>query len=172
MKRTLLLLAVLTAGLRPGRADAAAPITLAPMFRDHAVLQRGVPLPIWGTAEPGATVAVRLVRAGEADAEPGGKTEAAAGDGVYAMNCKNTPPDPPILADRRRHFAWFRVRLVRTDESDRDLCPRLRGAPDRERHVALEDGVVAEHRSEGDRRGRAGGRGRKRGNDERRCAAQ
>ena len=98
MKRTLLLLAVLTAGLRPGRADAAAPITLAPMFRDHAVLQRGVPLPIWGTAEPGATVAVRLVRAGEADAEPGGKTEAAAGDRGYGMNVKVSPPDPPILA--------------------------------------------------------------------------
>ena len=98
MKRTLLLLAVLTAGLRPGRADAAAPITLAPMFRDHAVLQRGVPLPIWGIAEPGATVAVRLVRAGEADAEPGGKTEAAAGDRGYGMNVKVSPPDPPILA--------------------------------------------------------------------------
>lgn len=58
MKRTLLLLAALTAGLRPGRADAAAPITLAPMFRDHAVLQRDVPLPIWGTAEPGSVVHV------------------------------------------------------------------------------------------------------------------
>ena len=60
MKNTLLLLAVLTAGLRPGRADAAAPITLAPMFRDHAVLQRDVPLPIWGTAEPGSVVEIRI----------------------------------------------------------------------------------------------------------------
>ena len=68
------------------------------MFRDHAVLQRGIPVPIWGTAEPGATVAVRLVRPDEADAELGPKTASAAGDGVYAMNCKNTPPDPPILA--------------------------------------------------------------------------
>ena len=77
-----------------------------------------------------------------------------------------------ILADRRRHFAWFRVRLVRTDESDRDLCPRLRRSPDRDGDVPLQNGVVAEHRREGDRRGRACGRGRKRGNDERRCAAQ
>lgn len=60
MKRTLLLLAALTAGLRPGRADAAAPITLAPMFRDHAVLQRDVPVPVWGTAEPGHVVEIRI----------------------------------------------------------------------------------------------------------------
>ena len=45
MKNTLLLLAVL-----PAAAMAATPITLAPMFRDHAVLQRDVPLPIRGTA--------------------------------------------------------------------------------------------------------------------------
>lgn len=60
MKRTLLLLAALTAGLRPGQADAAAPITLAPMFRDHAVLQRDVPVPVWGTAEPGRVVEIRI----------------------------------------------------------------------------------------------------------------
>ncbi|MBQ3811821.1 MAG: hypothetical protein II839_13505 [Kiritimatiellae bacterium] len=60
MKRITLLLALLTAGLCPGRTDAAAPVTLAPMFRDHAVLQRDVPLPIWGTAEPGMALVVRL----------------------------------------------------------------------------------------------------------------
>ncbi|MBQ9727604.1 MAG: hypothetical protein IJV65_08895, partial [Kiritimatiellae bacterium] len=57
MKRTLLLLLAVL----PAAAMAAAPITLAPMFRDHAVLQRDVPLPIWGTAEPGMALAVRLV---------------------------------------------------------------------------------------------------------------
>ena len=30
------------------------------MFRDHAVLQRDVPLPIWGTAEPGRVVEIRI----------------------------------------------------------------------------------------------------------------
>ena len=42
--------------LAASSAAAAAPVTLAPMFRDHAVLQRDVPLPIWGTAEPGAEI--------------------------------------------------------------------------------------------------------------------
>ena len=41
-------------------ASADAPVTLAPMFRDHAVLQRGVPVPIWGTAEPGRVVEIRI----------------------------------------------------------------------------------------------------------------
>ena len=91
MKRTLLLLAVLTAGLRPDRADAAAPIALAPMFRDHAVLQRDVPLPIWGTAEPGAKVAVRLVRADESDAEPCEMTATAGEDGRWRVEL---PPHP------------------------------------------------------------------------------
>ena len=90
--------ALVIAALAASAASADAPVTLAPMFRNHAVLQRGIPVPIWGTAEPGATVAVRLVRAGEADAESSGKTEAAAGDRGYGMNVKVSPPDPPILA--------------------------------------------------------------------------
>lgn len=50
--------ALVIAALAASAASAAAPITLAPMFRDHAVLQRDVPLPIWGTAEPGSVVHV------------------------------------------------------------------------------------------------------------------
>ncbi|NND98354.1 MAG: sialate O-acetylesterase [Pirellulaceae bacterium] len=34
--------------------------TLAKIFTDHAVLQRDRPIPIWGTAKPGAEVMVRL----------------------------------------------------------------------------------------------------------------
>ena len=74
------------------------------MFRDHAVLQRYVPVPIWGTAEPGATVAIRLVRADEAAAKPCEKTEPGVGD--YEMNCKVSPPDPPILADAGADGRW------------------------------------------------------------------
>ena len=50
--------ALVIAALAASAASAAAPITLAPMFRDHAVLQRDVQLPIWGTAEPGSEVRV------------------------------------------------------------------------------------------------------------------
>jgi sialate O-acetylesterase len=50
--RLLPLAAVLAAALAaPGRAAGADPaLTLAPVFGDHAVLQRGKPVPVWGTA--------------------------------------------------------------------------------------------------------------------------
>ena len=83
--------ALVIAALAASAASAAAPITLAPMFRDHAVLQRDVPLPIWGTAEPGAKVAVRLVRADESDAEPCEMTATVGEDGRWRVEL---PPHP------------------------------------------------------------------------------
>ena len=41
-------------------APAAADVELAQLFRDGAVLQRDVPVPVWGTAEPGEQVAVAI----------------------------------------------------------------------------------------------------------------
>ncbi|MBQ6925154.1 MAG: hypothetical protein IJQ73_10980 [Kiritimatiellae bacterium] len=35
--------------------EAEIPFAVAPMFGHNAVLQRDVPLPIWGTAAPGAS---------------------------------------------------------------------------------------------------------------------
>ncbi|MET0262911.1 MAG: hypothetical protein ABW223_08430 [Rariglobus sp.] len=35
-----------------------ADVTLAPLFTDHAVLQRDKPVPIWGTASPGEKISV------------------------------------------------------------------------------------------------------------------
>ncbi|GAB5558430.1 MAG: hypothetical protein SynsKO_00770 [Synoicihabitans sp.] len=37
-----------------------AEVTLAPIFTDHAVLQRGQPIPIWGEADPGEKVTVKF----------------------------------------------------------------------------------------------------------------
>lgn len=51
-------LAVLAVGLVPAGADAG--LTLAPLFTDHAVLQRDMPIPVWGTADPGAKVTVTI----------------------------------------------------------------------------------------------------------------
>jgi len=39
-------------------ATAHAEVELAPIFRDHAVLQRDKPLPVWGTAAPGEDITV------------------------------------------------------------------------------------------------------------------
>ena len=51
------LLAILLA-LLPLAAGAA--VRLASPFTDHMVLQRELPVPIWGTAEPGDTVTVEF----------------------------------------------------------------------------------------------------------------
>lgn len=52
--------------------DAAQEITLGAPFGDHAVLQQKIPLPVWGTALPGATVTLAFdtqVKTTVADAE-------------------------------------------------------------------------------------------------------
>lgn len=49
--RLVFLLALVTAA-------SAADLRLAKVFQDHAVLQTGMPAPIWGWAEPGATISV------------------------------------------------------------------------------------------------------------------
>lgn len=56
-------------------AEAApATLALASMFSDHMVLQRDMEIPVWGTAEPGAEVAVRLGgETGEATADADGR---------------------------------------------------------------------------------------------------
>ena len=47
--------------------EAEAPLSVAPMFGHNAVLQRDVPLPIWGTAAPGAKVSVCVSRGADLD---------------------------------------------------------------------------------------------------------
>ena len=49
-----------TAAPAMASAPVAGPGLLDPVFQDHAVLQRGRPVPIWGRAAPGETVTVRL----------------------------------------------------------------------------------------------------------------
>ena len=54
-------------------AAAFAAVHLPPIFSDHMVLQRGAPLQIWGTAEPGEAVTVSLASASAtARADAGG----------------------------------------------------------------------------------------------------
>lgn len=45
------------AGAAPGSLAA---VTLDPPFTDHAVLQQGMPVPVWGRAEPGESVVVKF----------------------------------------------------------------------------------------------------------------
>ena len=54
-----------------------AAVTLNPLFQDHAVLQQGVPVPVWGLADPGEKVTVDF--AGQSVAT------VAAGDGKWLV---------------------------------------------------------------------------------------
>jgi len=51
------LAAILLSGLMAS-ATTHAGLTVAGVFSDHAVLQRGMPVPVWGTADPGVEVSV------------------------------------------------------------------------------------------------------------------
>ena len=65
MKKTLCVLCALVLAASPlalAGEEAEIPFAVAPMFGHNAVLQRDVPLPIWGTAAPGAKVSVCVSR--------------------------------------------------------------------------------------------------------------
>lgn len=53
-----IVVAILATGLLPGIVIAE--LTVASPFTDHAVLQRDVPVPVWGKADPGAQVTVEF----------------------------------------------------------------------------------------------------------------
>ena len=59
-RRSLVILVLAAAALLPERnyAADAAPLRLPSIFGDHMVLQRDMPVPVWGWAEPGETVEV------------------------------------------------------------------------------------------------------------------
>ena len=83
---------VLAAGSASAQAPATGPL-MAEVFQDHAVLQRGGPVPVWGVARPGAGVFVTL---GEQSVQA-----TAGADGRWRANM--TPPaagGPYVLTAR------------------------------------------------------------------------
>ncbi len=69
------------------------PLSFHPLFRDHAVVQREAPLPVWGEGEPGTTVRVEL-----AGGEAVGSVEA---DGRWLVRLPALPAGGPygLLAE-------------------------------------------------------------------------
>ena len=60
--------------LAAATASAHANVTLAPLFADHAVLQSGKPVPVWGHADPGEKVVVKYLESTAASvADPAGR---------------------------------------------------------------------------------------------------
>src|SRR6202008_509391 len=94
------LAAILAAGLFPSAggtlaqpAAPAAPALLAPVFGDHAVLQRGSPIPIWGRAQPVEMVTVAFAGTeAQAKADPSGqwrlRLNAQAAGGPYDLTAR------------------------------------------------------------------------------------
>lgn len=64
----------------PFQAVDAQELSLPAIFRDHMVLQRDVPVPVWGTAKPGSAITVKF-----ADQE---KTAQAGVDGTWQVELK------------------------------------------------------------------------------------
>jgi len=81
MNRAFLLAILLATG------SASAEVKLAAIFSDHAVLQRGVALPVWGTATPGDAIEVRFE----------GQTAQATADasGQWRVELKSLPAGGP-----------------------------------------------------------------------------
>ncbi|RBP40480.1 BNR repeat protein [Roseimicrobium gellanilyticum] len=72
MKRRSLFLAALLAAC--ATTDARANVKLNSLFSDHAVLQSGVPVPVWGKADPGEEVTVTIAgQSATAKADEAGK---------------------------------------------------------------------------------------------------
>jgi sialate O-acetylesterase len=86
------LLVALLVNASPGRAD----VTPAPLFCDHAVLQQGMPIPVWGTADEGEEVTVSLA---------GQTATAVARDGKWSVRLPALPAGGPhvlTLAGKNR----------------------------------------------------------------------
>ena len=64
--------AALALVLLAAMSDARANVTPASLFCEHAVLQQGVPVPVWGTAAPGEAVTVAYL---DLHRETGGDAE-------------------------------------------------------------------------------------------------
>ena len=58
MKHLFLLISAFSSGV--GIPEANAAVTPNPLFADHAVLQQGISVPVWGTAEPAEAVTVEI----------------------------------------------------------------------------------------------------------------
>jgi sialate O-acetylesterase len=100
MRRTI----VAVASLLPAQALAASPTILNPMFQDHAVLQRDVPIPVYGHATPNSDVFVSIDRESRvAHADGQGRWRVTMppmqAGGPYVMRARSSAGDSQIVKD-------------------------------------------------------------------------
>lgn len=100
------------------KAGAVAPVSFAPMFGDHAVLQRDCALPLWGAAAPNAEVLVALLDSGgvqvataTATSDANGKWSAVLpphpAGGPFSLRAVCLPGAPAISRDILFGDVWF-----------------------------------------------------------------
>ena len=80
-----LIAALLLAGVSVGRAE----LRLPSVFSDHMVLQRDCPVPVWGWAEPGETITVKL--------QDDQQSTTAGADGKWRVRLKGHPAGGPFV---------------------------------------------------------------------------
>lgn len=85
-KTTSISLSLFAAGFSLGMIPARADVVPAPLFCDHAVLQQGMSIPVWGTADDGETVAVTLA---------GNTASTVAHDGKWSVRLAALPAGGP-----------------------------------------------------------------------------
>ena len=90
----------------------AAPALLAPVFGDHAVLQRGAPIPVWGSAQPGEAVTVAFAGTeAQAKADALGhwrlRLNAQAAGGPYDLTVRSQGGQAQVLHDVLVGDVWL-----------------------------------------------------------------
>lgn len=87
--------AVVAAVLMAGLSVASAEVKLANMFSDNMVLQRDMPVPVWGTADPGEKISVSFVPSAGSGHAGQKKTAVADKDGSWQVHL-----DPMKASDK------------------------------------------------------------------------
>lgn len=137
MRRACFLLLTLSLSLVQAAANAAVPHGI---FTDHMVLQRDMPIPVWGTGQPGEKVTVKIADHGtsavvgedgkwkvELDALPAGGPYRLTIDGIYRVALRDVLVGEVWLASGQSNMQWP---LKLTDAADKAIAesknPQLR----------------------------------------------
>lgn len=135
----LLVLVTLVSGLSVAIAPARADVKLANPFSAHAVLQQGVPVPVWGTAESGEQVTVAIAgQSATATADASGKWVAqvpalkAGGPHELVVKGKNEVKVPDVMVGE----VW-----IASGQSNMEWAVRNGSATEQEKSSANYPGI-------------------------------
>lgn len=132
MKRSPVLFALFSLLLLSGSLSAAEKLSLASLFTDHSVLQRGMPAPVWGEAKPEAKVTVEFAgQTKETTADAKGKwsvkleplsasakgQELVVKSGEETLTCANVLVGEVWVCSGQSNMVWTLAKSVGGDEA-------------------------------------------------------